>query len=75
MYLCVCNAVSDRTIRAAVDAGASTLGDLMLACDAGTCCGACHPELEAFLEEHDTSFTGAGSAPQPTAAARPLSRS
>ena len=49
VIVCQCNVVSDRVIRKAVSRGASTVADLMVACDAGTCCGACHPELEALL--------------------------
>lgn len=49
MYVCVCNAVTDRSINAAIKRGASSVADLMVACDAGTCCGACHPELERML--------------------------
>jgi bacterioferritin-associated ferredoxin len=59
MYLCVCNAVSDRTIRKAVRAGASSLADLMVTCDAGTCCGACHPELESMLDRLRAETTDA----------------
>ena len=76
MYVCVCNAVSDRSIRAAVKKGASSLADLMVSCDAGTCCGACHPELEAMLEHlQQERVRNGGSAPRPTADAQPPSRS
>ncbi|MCC6380511.1 MAG: (2Fe-2S)-binding protein [Burkholderiales bacterium] len=41
MYVCVCNAVTDREIRAAADLGARTLDDLKVSLGVGTCCGRC----------------------------------
>ena len=49
MYVCHCRAVNDRTVRAAADAGAVTVDDLMRACGAGTDCGGCHGVLEELL--------------------------
>jgi len=57
MIICVCKAVSDRHIRAAVKNGASRIGDLRRELGLGTCCGKCVPEartaLAISLEECD----------------------
>jgi bacterioferritin-associated ferredoxin len=41
MYVCVCNGVTDRDIRKAVDDGASSLGDLREQLNVASCCGRC----------------------------------
>lgn len=55
MIVCVCNAVSDRTIRRAVAEGHDTFDALQLELGVGTCCGkcvasACEVLCEARLE-------------------------
>ena len=52
MYLCSCKAVTDRTIGAAVAAGARTIEDLARLCGAGSRCGGCWPALDELLREH-----------------------
>jgi bacterioferritin-associated ferredoxin len=49
MIVCVCKAVSDRHIRAAVQGGANSLRDLTRDLGVGTCCGKCVPEAKAAL--------------------------
>lgn len=49
MIVCVCAGVSDREIRAAIQAGARTLGDLGRRCRAGVDCGACRDMLRGML--------------------------
>jgi bacterioferritin-associated ferredoxin len=49
MIVCVCKAVSDRHIRAAVKDGANSLRDLTRELGVGTCCGKCLPEAKAAL--------------------------
>jgi len=49
MIICVCKAVSDRHIRAAVNGGASSMRDLTRELRVGTCCGKCLPEAKAAL--------------------------
>jgi bacterioferritin-associated ferredoxin len=49
MIVCVCKAVSDRQIRAAVKGGANRLRDLTRDLGVGTCCGKCLPEAKAAL--------------------------
>jgi len=41
MYICVCNAITERQVRACVDAGAASLDDLQFELGVATCCGRC----------------------------------
>lgn len=41
MYICICNAVTERQVHAAVDAGATTLSDLQFELGVASCCGRC----------------------------------
>ncbi|MEA2702691.1 MAG: bacterioferritin-associated ferredoxin [Actinomycetota bacterium] len=51
MYACLCRAVSERNVRAAVESGASTVAQVRAACGAGTGCGGCLPSLRRLLRE------------------------
>lgn len=51
MIVCLCKAVSDRAIRTARDAGASTLEAVRVATGAGSGCGCCHGVVERILAE------------------------
>ncbi|HWJ34331.1 MAG TPA: (2Fe-2S)-binding protein [Steroidobacteraceae bacterium] len=51
MIICVCNAVSDRHIRAAVNDGASCMRDIARGLRVGTCCGKCVPEAKTALNK------------------------
>jgi bacterioferritin-associated ferredoxin len=51
MIVCICQNVSDRKIRQAVDAGASTMPQLRDSLGVGTCCGKCHPHAKQVLRE------------------------
>jgi len=61
MIICVCKAVSERHIKAAVKNGASSLRDLTRELGVGTCCGKCVPEarsvLTASLERSETALS------------------
>jgi bacterioferritin-associated ferredoxin len=67
MIVCHCQVVSDKTIRAAIESGARTVGDVARRCGAGTGprCGACRPTIEALLALHPVF---ADAAPAPPAA-------
>lgn len=58
MYVCLCKSVTDHQIRAAVRAGADTLGALQERLDLGTNCGKCIPcaaeVLRAALRQEAT---------------------
>jgi bacterioferritin-associated ferredoxin len=49
MFVCLCGAVSDSTIRGVIRAGASTVEDVGDACKAGTHCGKCRTTIELML--------------------------
>jgi bacterioferritin-associated ferredoxin len=51
MIVCVCKAVSDRHIRAAVKGGATRLQELSRQTGLGTCCGKCLPEARITLSD------------------------
>ncbi|MBT8059491.1 MAG: bacterioferritin-associated ferredoxin [Xanthomonadales bacterium] len=51
MYICVCNAVSDSAIRAAVNEGVSDFRDLTFRTGCGTQCGSCVPLARAVMDE------------------------
>ena len=50
MYVCHCNAVTDRTVDAAIASGATTVPEITERCTAGGGCGSCHRLLEVLLE-------------------------
>jgi len=52
VVVCSCRAVSDRSVRAAIDAGATTVEDLTVHCLAAKGCGGCWPALERLIAEH-----------------------
>lgn len=49
MYICVCNAVTDREIRAARERGVSTLPELSASTGAASCCGSCSGHAHEIL--------------------------
>jgi len=49
MYICVCNAITERQVRACVSAGATTLGDLQFELGVATCCGCCAQMAQEYL--------------------------
>jgi len=52
VVVCSCSTVSDRTIRAAIAAGASTVEELAERCAAASGCRGCRPELQRLLAQH-----------------------
>jgi bacterioferritin-associated ferredoxin len=60
MYVCHCRAVSDRVVRAAVEAGDRTIEELGRTCGAGTDCGGCHELLAELLEPAARELVAAG---------------
>lgn len=49
MYVCVCNKVSDRDIRQAIEDGAHSMKALQKATGAGTNCGSCAHMTKSIL--------------------------
>jgi bacterioferritin-associated ferredoxin len=50
MIVCLCHAVRDRELDAAIAEGADSVEQVGEQCGAGTGCGACIPEIEDRLE-------------------------
>jgi bacterioferritin-associated ferredoxin len=50
MYVCVCRAVTEEEVKAAIDSGADTVSAVTRACCAGDDCGACHAAIEGLIE-------------------------
>ncbi|MBH5329643.1 (2Fe-2S)-binding protein [Eikenella sp. S3360] len=55
MFVCVCNAVSDRQIQETVAAGASSLSDLQATLGVATCCGCCADLAVSYLGKRSDS--------------------
>ena len=51
MIVCVCNNVSDRKIRQAVDSGMTSMAELRSHLEVGTCCGKCHASAKSVLRK------------------------
>ena len=50
MYVCICNAVTDREIRAAAELGARTVDDLRDTLAVATCCRRCEDTARDVLQ-------------------------
>lgn len=57
MIVCVCNNISDREIRQAVDLGLSSMAELRETLGVATCCGKCDSYAEQILSAHVESTT------------------
>lgn len=51
MIVCICNNISDRKIRQAVDSGMTSMTELRDHLEVGTCCGKCHASAKQVLRE------------------------
>ena len=60
MIVCVCNNISDREIRKAVDLGLTSMADLYKELGVGTCCGKCVSYARQVMNEHLDSKTVVG---------------
>lgn len=63
MIICICEGVSDRTIRTEIDRGASSVAALRRRCGAGSGCGQCVCDLKQMIrsakgDEHGTTSPG-----------------
>lgn len=51
MFVCICNAITDREIRAYAELGAATIEDLREHLGVASCCGQCRDTAHAVLRE------------------------
>jgi NAD(P)H-nitrite reductase large subunit len=73
VIVCHCRAVSDRTIRACIREGASTLDVVSAETGASACCGGCEPTVNRILaEELGTEVSTTTAADSSLRAFRPL---
>jgi bacterioferritin-associated ferredoxin len=49
MIVCVCKAVSDRTIRASIDDGIDSFDELQFELGVATCCGRCEESVRDVM--------------------------
>jgi bacterioferritin-associated ferredoxin len=52
MYICICNAVTEREIRHAVELGCNSYKKLHDELGVGTCCGKCKKEATRVVKDH-----------------------
>ena len=52
MYVCLCNAITDKQIRAAAESGATDLWSLQRELGVASGCGACRESASAILGEY-----------------------
>jgi bacterioferritin-associated ferredoxin len=57
MIVCVCNNISDREIREAVELGIDSMADLYKQLGVGTVCGTCVSYARQVMNEHIDSKT------------------
>ena len=53
MYICLCNAVTDREIRQCADLGVQTLDQLRECLGVASCCGKCEGPARELLGERE----------------------
>jgi bacterioferritin-associated ferredoxin len=51
MYVCLCEAISDRDIKQLMSDGATTVAEIMQCTGAGSRCGSCIGEITRMVEE------------------------
>jgi bacterioferritin-associated ferredoxin len=54
MYVCICNAVTDRQIRQAAELGATSLDALACSLGVGAGCGCCRDSAQRLLDDCGT---------------------
>ena len=51
MYVCLCNAITERDVRECVRSGCCSLDELSAELGVDTCCGRCRSAAEEILDE------------------------
>jgi len=57
MIVCLCEGVTDHTVRKLARQGASSVHEVGLACSAGACCGACRESVAGILRSEKGTDT------------------
>jgi bacterioferritin-associated ferredoxin len=60
MIVCLCRVVTERSIKAAIADGATSVNDVAERTRAGTGCGSCRGEVHAMLEDAGIACEGGG---------------
>jgi len=63
MIVCVCNNISDREIRQAIELGITTMDELRADLGVATCCGQCASYAEEVLNEHLAAINAQAESP------------
>lgn len=59
MYICICNAVCDKSIQNAITEGNRCSDSVYKACGVEPQCGCCRDEIEDMIESHEQGLAGA----------------
>jgi bacterioferritin-associated ferredoxin len=51
MYICICNAITEREVRECVRGGCRSMDELSMELGVGTSCGRCRPVAKEILDE------------------------
>lgn len=51
MYICICQAVNERTVHEAIDSGHQDVDDIADVTGAGTCCGGCRQLVQILIDD------------------------
>ncbi len=65
MIVCLCKAVSSRTILSEIRRGNCSVKGIAQACQAGTGCGACVQQIRELITCHGSSTRGQSDVPVP----------
>lgn len=60
MYICICNAVTERDIRFAVEEGCTSFRRVSAELGVATSCGKCKQEACRVIREHKAEMNGMG---------------
>lgn len=63
MYVCICNAFTDRDVNVAIDAGACTVGQVYRCLDAVPQCGKCKDTIREMIGRRHALQAGVGPEP------------
>lgn len=63
-YVCLCLAVRESEIKAAIAGGADSVARIGGMCEAGSACQSCHPQLRELLREHAAAQLARSQAPK-----------